>query len=242
MVDIITESDLRDLLFAAGTKQFTVAKDTYVTPSAKEYLQQKGIVLVRADKIDTEAILNTGQAIYTDITTGQGYRQKPEELTQLKDNLLVGKAHPRIAFRGKLDSLQACMLLLLKQADAENLPLLYSHLKELLEYCRQMMAAEVLDTPLEERLFWGLSQEEVHYLSHHIKESFSITEATPQSDMSNMALQLNWLRTQVRETEVAAAQAFIHNAENDRPDILQGLNRLSSAVFVLYCRVLSGYY
>ena len=29
MVDIITESDLRDLLFAAGTKQFTVAKDTY---------------------------------------------------------------------------------------------------------------------------------------------------------------------------------------------------------------------
>ena len=38
MVDIITESDLRDLLFAAGTKQFTVAKDTYVTPVSYTHL------------------------------------------------------------------------------------------------------------------------------------------------------------------------------------------------------------
>ena len=40
---------------------------------------------------------------------------------------------------------------------------------------------------------------------------------------------LNSLRTQVRQTELAAAQAF----PEGREDIIRGLNRLSSAVYIL---------
>ena len=50
---------------------------------------------------------------------------------------------------------------------------------------------------------------------------------------------LNQMRTAVRETEVAAATAF-HNGKNyDRSDIIEELNRMSSAMHILMCRQLA---
>ena len=105
-----------------------------------------------------------------------------------------------------------------------------------------MMAAEVLDKPLRKADFCGFTQEEIHEMSHHIQETFSFSDTNPQDTMDEIALQLNWLRTQARETEIVAINAFLLHDTCMRADILQGLNRLSSAVYVLYCRVLSGYY
>ena len=51
----------------------------------------------------------------------------------------------------------------------------------------------------------------------------------PQPADSPAILQLNRLRTQIRETELAAAAAF----GRDREDILRALNRLSSLVYIL---------
>ena len=48
---------------------------------------------------------------YVDYETGAYYMEKPEHMTQLFGNVLVAKDHPRIHFRGKLDSLQALVVL-----------------------------------------------------------------------------------------------------------------------------------
>ena len=53
--------------------------------------------------------------------------------------------------------------------------------------------------------------------------------------MGETALELNCLRTQVREAELAAAAAF----GEGREDILRCLNRLSSAVYILFCRLVA---
>ena len=47
------------------------------------------------------------QAKYRDYETGALYLEKPEYMTQIEGDMLVVKNHPRIAFRGKLDSLNA---------------------------------------------------------------------------------------------------------------------------------------
>ena len=44
---------------------------------------------------------------YIDAVTGEALAEKPEHMTQLCGNRLVSKTHPRIVFRGKLDSLIA---------------------------------------------------------------------------------------------------------------------------------------
>jgi ethanolamine utilization cobalamin adenosyltransferase len=54
-----------------------------------------------------------------------------------------------------------------------------------------------------------------------------------------MALQLNFLRTQIRETELAAVNAF---KQTEDYGIVQALNRLSSAAYLMFCRVLAGSY
>ncbi|MCG6395580.1 hypothetical protein K6U71_14345, partial [Vibrio alginolyticus] len=52
------------------------------------------------------------------------------------------------------------------------------------------------------------------------------------------AAALNLLRTKVRETEVSAARIYIDcYFQVIRPDIMQALNRLSSAVYVLMVMV-----
>jgi ethanolamine utilization cobalamin adenosyltransferase len=57
--------------------------------------------------------------------------------------------------------------------------------------------------------------------------------------MGHLAASLNMLRTHVREVEIAAEMAF---AEGERGDILMALNRMSSAAYILLCRLLAGQY
>ena len=61
--------------------------------------------------------------------------------------------------------------------------------------------------------------------------------------MGRMAAELNRLRAKVREAELSAARAFM-TAEGvvERPDIIRNLNRLSSGVYIVFCRWLAGYY
>ena len=61
----------------------------------------------------------------------------------------------------------------------------------------------------------------------------------PDPSMGAVAMELNFLRTQVREAELCAANAF---PKGDELNMIQHLNRLSSGIYILFCRVLSGYY
>ena len=184
-----------------------------------------------------QKIVQQSPAPYVDAYTGKTYQKKPEEMTHLQGNLLVEKIDPRIELRGGLDFLQARVVLL--QAKYRKNDRLREELDEVLRFIRAILGAEVKGDSCGELVLFGLRQEELKEMSHHVREYFGIDHPVPDSSMGEMALELNLLRTQVREVELAAARAF---AEGDKLLVIQNLNRLSSGIYVLFCRCLTGYY
>jgi ethanolamine utilization cobalamin adenosyltransferase len=108
------------------------------------------------------------------------------------------------------------------------------------------MAAEVKETPLPEVSLFGLSAEELHSQSHNVRDAFGIAHPAPDYTMGPLAARLNTLRTRVREGELCAVSVFWVQGTNKTPgghcgreDIIRALNRLSSALYWLFCRYLS---
>lgn len=116
-------------------------------------------------------------------------------------------------------------------------------LEELLSYTREILAAEVKDEPLEEICFLSLDGDGIRRVSQHVKAEIGIDHPIPHYRMGRMCVALNSLRTQIREVELFAAAAFTGpDGVCSRNDIVKGLNRLSSGVYILFCRKLAGYY
>ena len=164
---------------------------------------------------------------------------KPEDKTLLCGSELVDKRHPQIAFRGKLDSLVAAIVKTQITADEQENKPVSEDLEGLLVFVRRLQRVEVTGDPVGEITLLGLSSAELRHDSQQVKEAFGIDHPVPSRKMGRLCAELNLLRTQVRETELRALHAF---AEGQRPDIIEGLNRLSSAVYIVLCRELSGWY
>ena len=163
--------------------------------------------------------------------------------TCLRDGVFVSKDHPRIILRGALDSLQADILeaqvLVMEKnepaaepADKRfvgggSRPVDYyvDALGEILEFVRELMSAEVNERPVAQKKLFGFSLDELHEQSHKLK--------MPVYTMGAFPVRLNTLRTRVRETELIAVRTF---REPQRDDIVHALNRLSSAVYWLFCQ------
>ncbi|NCB41343.1 MAG: hypothetical protein EOM59_01785 [Clostridia bacterium] len=239
---ILTEADLRTALLPVETKEYVVSNNTYVTPSARDYLKERSIVLVRTGEFSSnqtmpwERIEDNGALTYMDALTGEYYSDKPEEMTHLRGNLLVLKTDTRIRFRGKIDSLQARVLELQCVALEERLPAVCDALEEVLQYLRELLAAEVKDVPFEVPILLGMREAELKYVSHHVKEEIGIAHPVPSYRMGRMAMGLNHLRTQVREAELVAVE--LNNTQ--RADLIKAMNRLSSAIYIIFCRLLAG--
>ncbi|MDD2955747.1 MAG: hypothetical protein PHD67_05460 [Oscillospiraceae bacterium] len=243
---ILTEANLRAALLPKGTASYTVTPDTFVTPLAREFLRERGIELVFSAPSSPGVMTRTplpdqGGRTYVDAVTGEGYREKPEGMTHLRGNLLVPKTHPRILFRGRLDSLEADILKVQVLALEKGIPALCGDLQEVLDYVRQILAAEVKEQPLADIPLFGLSQAQLRQVSHHVKEHFGIDHPIPDCSMGEPAVSLNLLRARAREVELCAAAAFSAPGQG-REDLIQHLNRLSSGVYILFCRVISGWY
>ncbi|MEA5050063.1 MAG: hypothetical protein VB021_01155 [Oscillospiraceae bacterium] len=159
-------------------------------------------------------------------------------MTLLRGSTLVPKTDPRIALRGRLDRLEAKIIETAVIASRAGLRQLASPLNELLLYTRQILAAEVNETPLPDMPLFGMDEERIHYVSHHTKEEIGVGWVIPGTDMCETGAALNALRTEARECELTA----VHTFAGARTDIVQALNRLSSAVYILVCRLAAGYY
>ncbi len=177
---------------------------------------------------------------YVNGETGEVLSEKPENMTHLHGNVLVPKTHPQIAFRGMLDSLEAKIMSLQVTASENGLHRLTDALDEVLAYVRQILSAEVLDRELAEIHLLGLDSAGLRYESHHIREIYGIPHPMPEYRMGRICIGLNELRTFVRETELAAARAFQSGDTCTRPDIVEAMNRLSSVIYILFCRQLTG--
>ena len=120
---------------------------------------------------------------------------------------------------------------------------LVEELEELLGYVRRILGAEVKEVPLEEIRLLGLDSAGLRYTSHHVKEEIGIDHPVPNCGMGRICVLLNRLRTQVRACELSAVTAFMReDGTCGRKDIVEALNRLSSCVYILFCRKAAGYY
>lgn len=252
---LITEQDLRAEIGGKDLRSYRVDRGTIVTPSARQYLSDRKIELLVGEEAPAQptraaAPLPPGGAEGTEPKRarfigpdGGTFSEKPEHLTHLSGNRLVTKGHPRIAFRGRMDSLQSKIMELQVRAVELGNVVLAEELDELLDFARSLLAAEVTGRPVEDVPLLGLELDEIRAMSHNPKKTFGLGHIRPHYSMGALCVGLNALRSEVREVELAAFRAFSGNdGALDRLDILRALNRLSSAFYILMYRHLPAGY
>ncbi|MEG2096556.1 MAG: ATP-binding protein [Pseudoflavonifractor sp.] len=255
----ITEDILRTELRNDQPESYSIPEGKILTPAAREYLQQRKIKIIRGGVpeegprvVATEippmpqvimAAPEAPRAKFVDYETGAFYMEKPEHMTHLYGNVLVVKNHPRILFRGKLDSLQALVVLAQVNIAEGGKQKLLDDLSDILGALREMMRCDVLDQEFRRETIIGLTHAELRERSHDPKKFFGVQPMVlPDYTMGKDYALLNQLRAAVRETEVAAANAFREGTKYVRSDIIEELNRMSSALHIMMCMYLAGQY
>lgn len=204
---------------------FYLGKNDNLTPGARDYLSRERIAILPAEEAKPDQYRLLGGGILY---------EKPEEMTHLQGNLLVSKAHPRIAFRGAMDTLQAEILLCQLAVSGE----IRKELQDILDLCRRIIRCDVLEEPLKEGTLCGLTEQELRSHSHRPQDYYGQPHFMPDVSDGAGILRLNRLRCAVREAERMAAAAFCDAyGKAERVDILQAMNRMSSMVYILMIRM-----
>lgn len=168
---------------------------------------------------------------------------KPEHMTHLRGDVLVYKDHPRIAFRGAIDSLESEIILVQTKADKKHCRRLYHDLEEVIKTIRWLLRCEVSGESVGEIKLQGLDAGEMREHSHHPSRYYGMKHFLPTAEHGEMVGCLNRLRTRARETELMAYRAFKEpDGSVSREDILRVLNRLSSLFFIMMFKYLTGVY
>ena len=156
--------------------------------------------------------------------------KKPDTLTHLTADTLVAKNDPRLAFRAVLDSTIALTVWLQIELAESWQP----WLMDIRSRLGNIMRADALEEPLAAQSIAGFSKGQLHRLSHQPLRFLGHDHLVPEARHGREVALLNLLRGKVREAEVTAAQVFITpQFAVRRADIMQALNRLSSAVYVM---------
>ena len=143
--------------------------------------------------------------------------------------MYIPKNHPRILFRGKMDTLEAELILC--QLAAERL---ITPVGEILALARRLIRCDVLNEPVPEGKLCGLTEDEQRRRSHFPQDYYGQPHFMPGVEDGEVIARLNRARCAAREAELAAVTAFCDREGNPtRPDILRSLNRMSSMLYLL---------
>lgn len=200
-----------------GKRVFFLGKEDTLTPSARDFLRRERIEILPAQQAKIEEYY---------LENGAVFREKPEHYTHLRGNILVPKTHPVIRFRGKMDSLQAQLLL------AQSVCRQKEAIEEILQAARNIIRWDVLQEPAVLDTLLNLTPQQLRAYSHNPQKHFGIPHFMPSGNDSEAILRLNLCRCAAREAELAAVQAF----DGIRDDLPLVLNRLSSAIYILMLR------
>ncbi len=249
---VITEAILRDELRCTEPEIYYIPEGKILSPAAREYLQQRKINIKKEGEREVEkpkaakvevsnSYSGTQVAKYVDEETGAFYIEKPEHMTHLHGNVLVTKSNPRILFRGKLDTLQALFIVTQAQMKLRgSSEKLIEHLDNIVCVLREIMRCDVLNEEYKNDKIIGLTHAELRERSHNPMKFFKVEQMVlPDYTLGLDYAELNRLRTAIRETEVSAGMAFTVGRKCTRPDIIQELNRLSSAMHIIMCMYLA---
>ena len=196
-----------------GKRVFILGKNDTLTPSARDWLNRERIAILPPEEAKPQRWKLPG---------GGFLEEKPEHMTHLDGDTLVPKTHPRIRFRGAVDTLEAELLLCGREAE------------EILQLTRRLIRCDVMNDPVGEITLCGLTEQEQRQHSHFPQKYYGIPHFMPDFSDSEQLLQLNRARCASRNAELAAMDAFSDREGNPtRPDILTACNRISSMLYIL---------
>ena len=221
---LYTEETVRENLRSReGRRVFFLGKNDRLTSAARDFLSRERIEILPAEEARPERYR----------LLGGGYaEEKPEHMTHLDGITLAPKTHPRIVFRGKMDTLEARLL-----ACRLAVPEFDRELGELLDYTRILLRREVLGEPVGDQTLFGLTEGELRKRSHFPQDYYGQPHFMPEAADGPKMVQLNLARCAAREAELAAAAAFVtSDGQVTRADLLRAMNRLSSAIYLLMIR------
>lgn len=211
-----------------GKRVFYLGKGDTLTPGARDWLSRERIQILPGEMAKPEEYRLLNGAVLT---------KKPEHMTHLNGNRLVPKTHPRIRFRGAMDTLEAEILMAQLKCGGKC----RQDLGEILELARNLIRWEVMDEPVEERKLCGLTDEEQRSRSHRPQDFYGQAHFMPSVQDGETVLSLNRCRCAARAAELAAVAAFTdENGNPVRTDILRALNRMSSMIYILMIQAKAG--
>ena len=210
-----------------GKRVFYLDKGDQLTSGARDWLLRERIQILPPSQARPQRYLLLG---------GGFAEEKPEHMTNLNGEVLVPKTHPRIRFRGRMDTLEGELILAsLACQDFRK------ELGEILELARKILRCDVLETPLAEESLCGLDQQEQRKRSHFPQEYYGQPHFMPEPEDGPAIAWLNRARCAAREAELMAAEAFSdREGRMTREDILRALNRMSSMLYILMIRKKAG--
>ena len=223
------ETEVRDnIRNREGKRVFYLGKGDQLTSGARDYLARERIPILPAERARPERLR---------LLSGGYVEEKPEQLTHLNGEVLAPKTHPRIAFRGKMDELEAILMLCqLNIASEWRKPL-----EEILGLARRILRCDALEAPLSQDKLCGLTEEEQRLRSHRPQEFYGQAHFMPGVSDGAGVLWLNWARTAARSAELAAVAAWTdRDGKLTREDIPRALNRMSSMLYILMIRAKKG--
>ena len=203
-----------------GKRVYYLGKGDQLTSTARDFLRRERIEILPGSQARPERyrLLSGGYA-----------EEKPEHMTHLNGEVLVLKTHPRIRFRGKMDTLEAELILCQLVPGAPE-----GALGEILDLSRKILRCDVLEEPLRQDTFCGLTQAEQRERSHMPQDYYGQPHFMPQASDGSVIAGLNRARCFAREAELAAVEAFSNRDGNlIREDIPKALNRMSSMLYLL---------
>ena len=203
-----------------GKRVYYLGKGDQLTSTARDFLRRERIEILPGSQARPERyrLLSGGYA-----------EEKPEHMTHLNGEVLVPKTHPRIRFRGKMDTLEAELILCQLVPGAPE-----GALGEILDLSRKILRCDVLEEPLRQDTLCGLTQEEQRERSHMPQDYYGQPHFMPQASDGSVIAGLNRARCFAREAELAAVEAFSNREGNlIREDIPKALNRMSSMLYLL---------
>lgn len=203
-----------------GKRVYYLGKGDQLTSTARDFLRRERIEILPGSQARPERyrLLSGGYA-----------EEKPEHMTHLNGEVLVPKTHPRIRFRGKMDTLEAELILCQRIPGAPE-----GALGEILDLSRKILRCDVLEEPLRQDTLCGLTQAEQRERSHMPQDYYGQPHFMPQASDGSVIAGLNRARCFAREVELAAVEAFSDREGNLlREDIPKALNRMSSMLYLL---------
>ncbi len=220
------------------------------TPSAREYISDKGIKLIYSeDKIDEKVEVTSKKEVTETVSTnkyvckytGGTIENKPEHMTQLHGNVLVYKFNKVIKLRGRLDSLHATALAVGTQINGNKE--FEEDYSDICKFMKNILIAEFTNSPLENINLLGFNENELRQRSHNPKKYFGCDHLFGiDNTFDEKTILLNKIRAEVREVEILAVEAYFKDGVVEREDIIKALNRLSSAVYLTMLKAKGGKY